>query len=204
MPGPTLAEARAALDAFDWDKWRDELEDAFAEDYTAIAISVGARTALRLGGTWKDDNPFVVKFARKYIAERVTQISETTRDRLRDTIASVFEDARDGGDPVTVPGIRSAIQDAFTEFSTQRAQLIARTETAIALNHGQLFGYLASGYSYVVVSDGDDFDEECAAADGQIWSIEYALSNPIEHPNCERSFTEISDEDAEQEGIDED
>jgi hypothetical protein len=43
------------------------------------------------------------------------------------------------------------------------------------------------GVKEVEVLDGDD-DEECASANGQIWTLEEASDNPLGHPNCTRAF----------------
>jgi hypothetical protein len=38
------------------------------------------------------------------------------------------------------------------------------------------------------VLDGEEFDEECAAANGQTWSIAQAMANTLQHPRCQRGF----------------
>jgi hypothetical protein len=53
-----------------------------------------------------------------------------------------------------------------------------------------------AGVTHVEVSDGDD-DDDCADADGQVWTLEEALANPIAHPNCVRSFAPADEGDAE-------
>jgi len=45
------------------------------------------------------------------------------------------------------------------------------------------------------VIDGTEWDEECREANGQTWSIQKALANPIAHPNCVRTFVPYSTED---------
>lgn len=199
----TVADVTAALNSFDWAAWKQELADRYGDWHTGVVQDEGATVAAALGGTWQRDDPYLTRFVTRYIAERVTQLSDTTRDDLRDTIAGAFEDADQGddGEGLSVRGLSDALSATFDDFSTDRANTIARTETAIAENQAAAFGYTASGYNYVEISDGDS-DSACAAADGQIWSVEYWLANPIEHPNCERSGAPISDEDAKDAGID--
>lgn len=197
----TAAAVQSALDTFDWAKWRAELRQRYAAWYVDVVAEDGAKTAEQLGGAWRNDDPFVTRFADRYVAERVTQLEDTTREDLRVTITSLFDRADTDGTAVSLTGIAEALGERFTHFSTTRAASIARNETAIAQNHGAGVGYLASGYNYVEISDGDG-DAECAAADGQIWSVAYWLANPIEHPNCERSGSPISDEDADALGVD--
>ncbi len=65
---------------------------------------------------------------------------------------------------------------------------IARTETARIQNQATLSRFAKNGITHVNVVDGTDFDEECAAANGQVWTVEYAQTHELEHPNCTRTF----------------
>ena len=62
-------------------------------------------------------------------------------------------------------------------------------------NHGTVVASRQAGVTHVEVSDGDD-DEACAHANGQVWTLEEALANPVAHPNCTRSFSPVEDPDA--------
>jgi hypothetical protein len=75
-------------------------------------------------------------------------------------------------------------------FDGSRAELIARTETGYALNDGALSTYREFGASRVHVNDGDK-DEACANANGSVWTLEEAESDPLGHPNCTRDFAPI-------------
>jgi hypothetical protein len=75
--------------------------------------------------------------------------------------------------------------------SESRAGLIARTEIANANNLTGTAAYRDSGLvERVEVFDGTE-DDACAAADGQIWTLDEADANPIEHPNCQRAFAPV-------------
>lgn len=76
-----------------------------------------------------------------------------------------------------------------------KAERIARTETGVAYNSSTVDAYRDGGVSYVLVYDGD-YDGECADADGQVWTLDYAEANPLEHPNCVRAFGPVTDENA--------
>jgi hypothetical protein len=54
-----------------------------------------------------------------------------------------------------------------------------------------LTAYAAAGVTDVLVLDGEEFDEPCILANGQTWSIEQAMSNPIEHPNAIMAGTRV-------------
>ncbi len=198
MPGPTLADVDRALHSFDWMAWRATLARRYDAWFQGTVHGAAAAASEAAGHAWRSDDPWLEAFGRRYVADRVTQLSDTTKERLRAAIAGEFGRAADAG---TAPDVRGVLAREFAEFSASRALTIARTETAMALNFGAAASYRQQGYNYVQISDGDG-DEPCALADGQIWSIEYFMANALEHPNCERSAQPISDEDAEAAGID--
>lgn len=143
-----------------------------------------------LGADWNLTNPRAAAWARDRAAWLMTGIDDTSRERLRTLVAALIEaDA-------AVDVASEAIGLAFSDFAGDRADLIARTETATAANMGNLAGFRESATNYVRVYDGEDFDEPCRQADGVIWTIDEAEANPLEHPNCTRSFSAITDEEA--------
>lgn len=73
------------------------------------------------------------------------------------------------------------------------AEMALRTQTAVLLNAGSLNAALELGSPGVRVSDGGpgDVDEPCERANGQVWSLPYAIAHPIEHPNCRRAFAPL-------------
>ncbi|WP_196607438.1 hypothetical protein [Pectinatus frisingensis] len=52
----------------------------------------------------------------------------------------------------------------------------------------------------VLVSDGQEFDEPCIEADGQVWSLDYAGDNILQHPRCVRQFTFLSSDEVKEHG----
>jgi hypothetical protein len=179
----TLEDAKRKLANYDWKVEEAELKKLYGPLYREMVQTAG-RDAV---DAFDVDDPHMKKLATSYVAERVTQITETTRDKLQGLIQSRLE----AGD-VDVSELASEIREAYA-FSGARAAMIARTETSIAYNHGGVLGYQQSGYSEVDVIDGDG-DEECAAADGDTWTVEEALANPLEHPNCTRVFVPHEDD----------
>jgi len=130
------------------------------------------------------------------VGERITQIDETTRGTIRDELQRALADGTGESATELAERLRDAVDDSAA-LSPSRALMIARTETAIAYNHGALLAYGQNGIEHVDVSDGDE-DDECAEADGQTWTIEEAMADPVAHPNCVRSF-EPADEPATEE-----
>lgn len=155
------------------------------------------RERLPVLGSFDLKNPAVQKTI-KTLGKRITGISEHSRDEVR----SMLEQAIAGAGKI--PGT-DEIARRFREISelapkddtpeekrraARRARTVARSETAVAFNTGAITAYASAGVTHVEVLDGDG-DEDCAAADGQTWTLEEAQENPIAHPNCTRAFVPI-------------
>jgi len=110
-------------------------------------------------------------------------ISETVREDLRATITKALEQGW------TEAELQEEIEDSG--FWNWRADRIARTEVAVALNKGTAATYGEAGVSTVTIIDGhgclaDGHDDAVAGVDGEIWSLEKFIEYPVGHPNCIR------------------
>ena len=113
-------------------------------------------------------------FIRQRVGERITSISETTRD----DISRLVESGISSGMSPAELGV--SIREA-TAFNEARAEMIARTETMFAYNDAALSTYRELGAGEVQAIDGDK-DEECAARDGRTFSVDEAFGI-ADHPN---------------------
>jgi hypothetical protein len=195
MPKPISAEELSALvDKFPWDAWAAK---ALGPGYRTISADlvqkVGTVQAKKLGGSWNPKDPFTSDYMTTYVGERIKQLTDTTVAKVRGVVQKAWE-ASDG---LTTVELGKQIQDAVealgNEMARSRANTIARTETAIVENNGSVLSIRQNGGETVDVFDGTD-DEICAAANGQVWTIEEALANPVGHPNCVRAFAPHIDE----------
>jgi SPP1 gp7 family putative phage head morphogenesis protein len=116
------------------------------------------------------------------IGSRISGINDTTRD----AISKIIQSGADPNDPATLGEMTTAIRQAGV-FSEARAETIARTETGTAYNRAAVASFREYGVPKVEVIDGDG-DPECIAANGQIWTLERAEAEPLQHPNCRRDF----------------
>lgn len=82
-------------------------------------------------------------------------------------------------------------------FSPARIARVARHEAAEAANVAALLAFAKAGVGEVIVIEEEGGCEECAAADGAVWTIEQALANPLGHVGCARAFYPILAEDDE-------
>lgn len=73
-----------------------------------------------------------------------------------------------------------------------QAETIALTEATEYYNEGILRTAEASGLDHVLVLDGEDWDEPCQKANGEVWSLSRARDNRTEHPRCRRAFFPVT------------
>jgi hypothetical protein len=181
----TPKQLQQLVDSFDWDAWNGKIRGAIEPHYAAIAIDAGERTADQYELDFDADDPFVDKFFTEYLGERITQIDETTRDKISSVLQDTLASSQSATPQELAGKIRDVVPDAYA-FDASRSLTIARTETAFAVGHGAGLTYKQNGITHVEISDGDG-DDECAEADGQIWTVDEYLAEVIAHPNCERS-----------------
>lgn len=122
-------------------------------------------------------------------------ITETARERIHEI---VNEGLRDGW---SMDRLGEAIDESGM-YGESRAEMIARTEVGTAQNVGQAQTMEAAGIDRVYVYDGDSADApeggwdcDCASYNGEVWTVAYAMANPLEHPNCTRSFSPVPSSD---------
>lgn len=189
----TVAQLDALMHSFDWDAWVPPLEAIVTPAFIDVAVAQGAREAVAHDYPFSAKDPFLQRHFTSYLGTRITQLDDTTREIVTDELHRALEDGE--ADTVqALAGRLSAAVDESAAFSPSRSLMIARTETAIAYNTGALASYRQGDFDTVDVSDGDG-DDECEEADGEVWSLDDALANPIAHPNCTRSFAPHVDDD---------
>lgn len=141
----------------DWEATLDELGitfDPWLDDITDIltrAAQSGAGAGLDRLSDYLDDlqdrafsamvnqvNTAAADWAREHAARLVTEISDTTRDMLREQISDAIERG------LSVKELASEIRDC-SAFAPERAELIAVTELAEADVRGNKIAYADSG-----------------------------------------------------------
>ena len=186
----TVAEVLAILETFPWDEWNERLGPGLSQHYRDILTKHGAAGAKAAGGTWNPSDPFLSKFATGYVGERITQLDETTRAEVAAAIRTAFDEAKGASIQQLADTIGDTVREKFKGYEQFRALRIARSESAIAANHGNVFGYAQAGVTEVDVLDGTG-DDICSAANGQRWSLRQSIANPIGHPNCQRALNPV-------------
>jgi len=174
---------------FDAARWDRELSGALTGALSGMAVAVSGQVAASLPqaapGKAGAATPLERVLSRG--AARVTRINRATRDEVAAILADAVEagalladvaDAIESGSDLTPLIGRSGGVVADTAY---RAEMIARTELMDAYNASALYSYADAGIGMVQAIDGDG-DEECAARNGRVFSVDEADSIE-DHPN---------------------
>lgn len=173
------------VEGYGWEESADDLEERMRDFYPGVmklAYS-DANAALPVDVAFDLSNPAIKKTIRQ-LARKVRNVTETTRDEIR----AIIDRGTEAG--LSVSDMAKQIRERGEIASKTRSLTIARTESAVAYSTGSVLAYKEAGVTKVEVLDSDD-DEECASANGAIWTLEEAMEHPIGHPNCQRSFAPV-------------
>lgn len=171
------------------------------DELAASSLSLGANAALArldIGTSFDLANPRAVSYLRRYGADRVRQINETTRQELRRIIVEGIDQGW-GYDRIA-----RAITDRYREFAVgrpqehiqSRAHLIAVTEAGDAYEAGHLIvaedlaaGGLPIEKSWLTAGDSRVDTALCAGNAAQGWiplhqPFQSGHQRPLAHPAC--------------------
>lgn len=187
---PAEASLKRALSTFAWKDWNVSLRRAATDIHKPAFLRAAQDAGRLLGVDISPMDPRLTRFTDKYVAQRVRQLQRTSVSQTARQIRKLFGDRRRSITNVS-DEVKQAIGSQYTEWAKWRAARIARSEAAITENHGALLGYTIAGVVGVSVTDGTEHDAECRQANGSTWSLDKAMTEPIEHPNCVRAFRPI-------------
>jgi SPP1 gp7 family putative phage head morphogenesis protein len=182
--GPPHDDAKDPEEVLDdeaaWRALREELvphlEQVARDAGHYSLLQVGANVQATLGQV----HTRAVKWAEERAAELVTQVSETTRQSVRDLVALAEEEGWSNDRLATM-----LTEDGV--FDRARATMIARTETAFADTAGSLIGWQESGVvSGKEWSVGAGCCDACEELHGEVVGLdeEFPEGDPPLHPNC--------------------
>ena len=181
---------RTALKEIDVDVWEDflltnyeQIAEQFGREFTD---GIKALRSYHKKDDIRDWDPWdynIQTYLKTMAARKVTQITETTREEMRDMITL----ARDMS--MTMDDIAGAIMTKFEQYSDYRAFRIARTEVVAASNFGSYFAALESSdiiggdmEKEWVDSDDSRVRDSHAAMDGERVPIDKRYSNGMDYP----------------------
>jgi SPP1 gp7 family putative phage head morphogenesis protein len=145
---------------------------------------------VKIGIKFDAANKPAIQWAKKHAAELVTEITETTRERIRDEVVGAFKEKIS---PAQLADLLESIVD-----DENRAELIAKTETMFAANMGQRQawdqavdkGLLDDSVRREWIVTGDkDLCDECESLDGARTDLDGEYPDPGGegpplHPRC--------------------
>ena len=190
----SLPKTKAARKADSGDWWDAEAEDAALEEALAgFYVTIG-RGGLQVVADQLNrivTNSAVKKITAdllSYGGARITEINEGTRLAISEQLATgatrgySINQLIDGVPDEKYAGVQNALLDnGIPAFDSYRAEMIARTETALSYNRAAISGYSEFGVKEVQALDGD-YDEVCAERNGRTFSIADAYGIQ-DHPN---------------------
>jgi hypothetical protein len=157
-----------------WEVWNQALDVELAFDESDPAVVA----ALAQSGT------------------RITGIVETTRTAVRELLEYGASEGWTIDQLVRGDGDQPGLRDMVAESYKGRARAISRTEVGTAQQVASVARYQAAGVRRVTVLDGggDDSDDICNQLNGTTQTLAWAEANPLQHPNCVRSFAPAFDD----------
>lgn len=144
-----------------------------------------AYAELGVEGSFDVSNPKVVEWIRKRCGDLIKSILDTTKDKLRKTLAEGIQMGE------SIPSLASRVSAVYEEAKGYRAKNIARTETIAASNQGALQAYEQSGVVkkkewYCAIDERTC--EECAPLHKEIVKLDDNFSGGVDapplHVNC--------------------
>jgi SPP1 gp7 family putative phage head morphogenesis protein len=206
----------AQLDAIDmaFSEWRDTVADGLTQtsinsfikgDLTAqAAVSTAAGIEVKLPAFRVQEE--ALKYAQEYgkllkeegasiiQGEKIAWLKDSTELSRQATVDLIVQGLEEGK---SMDELAVDLRQTFTRNKDYEYYRIARSETARIQNNGALNRYdkLAITHVDVLDNEGPNSCEECARANGQRWTVEYARTHELEHANCVRSFVPVIPDD---------
>jgi len=172
--------------------FNDDLFDTFGGLIEAISLNAVASAAAQIGVDASDvlsqANERAVKYAKERGGRLIrldgdVSIAETTRAGIADLIAMAEQDGWSND------RLSKELSESYL-FSRERADVIARTETAAADVEGNVSLYIEAGVEKLewVTAEDDKVSDLCLANDREIRAIGESFpsgaTQPPQHPNC--------------------
>lgn len=166
-----------------WKTFRSAVEESMREGITRAASSGAMQSGLT------PDEPVDYDAIADSVIHRkggLTAIVNTLKDRVVSRVKKAREGDAERSD------YDAEIRNVIKEWSASQAATVAETEAVHGYNEATLTAAELSGVGKVFVTDGDDHDEPCKEADGQVWDVSFARENRLEHPRCRRAFLPLT------------
>jgi predicted subunit of tRNA(5-methylaminomethyl-2-thiouridylate) methyltransferase len=159
-----------------WDEAKEQarLTDALRPHALALTTAVVDRTSRSLRPAKADGfSERIAARLLKVVAKRVKAVSDGTRDAVARAIRDGLDQGMSPAEVADSLDSLAVLANGSPAFDELRAETIARTEMAQTLNSASIASYDEFGVDKVEVIDGEG-DDECAQANGEVWTLEQA------------------------------
>lgn len=172
--------------------WQSEDENGYARSLYATRATLVAQRAMNEVTALFAADPAEIRNLIDRVSMRMHSVNQVTRERVDNQIQVGHQ--RSYSPSQIANGFPHenylGVAGVFDSAVETRVGAIVKSEISVAFNVAALAAYHQIGVREVEVIDGTDQDG-CAEARGQVWSVDKALVNPIDHPGCLRSFAPI-------------
>lgn len=124
---------------------------------------------------------WISRTAKKWAEE----ITDTTIKELEEIILNGKEEGQ------SIQEVMNALQKIYTDMTDNRAQMIARTETARAYDEAHYQAYTEMGYERIEWLLAPDCCEDCEDLSRKEWTIDTIRGQQPVHPNCRCDFAPL-------------
>ena len=223
----SIMSVNGVVDAVEWGIIADAGVRILQTDYTDVLVAGANTAVKRTSIAFSMENREAVAWARGFVGDRITVINNETRDAIRDAVANrlatnmqphaLAKEIRQHiglnrpqsqalaafKDKLTTEGMLSpaSVDFAADEYKTrlikQRAEMIARTESAAAYAEGEVQAYQSGGITKV---DFDPADDACPICMPIISRNPFTIAEsrgfiPFQtHPNCRCDWLPVIEE----------
>ncbi len=155
---------------------------AYAQDYQKMLIEEGSTIVNGVKYNWLE----------KFDAAARAEIGQIITEGIEQGLYAGDIETKKGTYP---KGSTAARLKKFFHERKSHAAMVARTETQHIRSTAKLNRWKKDGYGLVYVRDGDGGGpcDICKDKNGQVWTIDYAMTHVNEHPNCVRRFTPVKE-----------
>jgi len=180
-----LLKSTKSIDDVDWDEEDDQFYDTLNPLWLA-SLTEGFTTVnatFSFGLTEDFMQPLFLKWIRTNGLDRVKDINNTTKDKLRSTLSEGITNGEG------IPKLRDRISQVYSDAKGYRSTLIARTETITTVNYGSLDTYKSANIKQKEwLSEIDNRTREAhVEMNGEVVGIDETFSNGEDvpdEPNC--------------------
>ncbi len=176
------AEALARLgDPMDW-AIIDPDAIAFSKQYQKLLVEEGATII----------NGKKIPWMKGFSESARAEVGKIIEDGIQQGLFTGGKESKKG----TFPKKSTAAKlQKFFNKRKSHASTVARTETQQIRQTAKLNRWKSRGFELVLVKDGDHAhsDDICKRKNGQVWTVDFALNNVSEHPNCVRRFVPVKE-----------